>query len=118
MSVVRPAVPTRRHTEIGVRIRDTRLRKKLRQVDLASAAGISWRHLIRMEQGEGGEPKRETLDRIAEALGVERSELTGTSDEDEESRAVADDHTVMLSALAVALDPFHPRYRELAKESA
>lgn len=57
----------------------------MRQIDLASKAGLSWRHLIRIEQGEGGDAKRETLDRIAEALGVERSELTGADDDDEET---------------------------------
>lgn len=49
----------------------------MRQVDLAAAAGISWRHLIRIEQGRGGEPKFETLRRIADALHVDVAELTG-----------------------------------------
>lgn len=73
-----------RRTEIGARIRKLRLERKQRQTDLAAAAGISWRHLIRMERGEGGEPKRETLNRLADALGVTRSELTGEPDDDEE----------------------------------
>jgi transcriptional regulator with XRE-family HTH domain len=49
----------------------------MRQVDLAEAAGMSWRHLIRMEQGRGGEPKLETLERIAAALDVDIDEITG-----------------------------------------
>lgn len=79
------STPTRpaKHAEIGGRIRSIREGKKMRQIDLASAAGMSWRHLIRMERGEGGEPKRETLDGIAAALGVDRSELTGADDDEE-----------------------------------
>lgn len=64
----------------------------MRQTDLAVSAGMSWRHLIRMERGEGGEPKLETLDRIAAALGVERSDLTGEeSDEEPELLPSLDD---------------------------
>lgn len=87
MSVV-SAVANRRHVQIGERIRQIRLQRKFRQIDLAEKAGLSWRHLIRMERGEGGEPRVETLDRIADALGVRRSELTGDED-DEESDPVA-----------------------------
>jgi transcriptional regulator with XRE-family HTH domain len=81
--VKEPATPDR-HAAIGARIRKQRLAKKMRQVDLASKAQMSWRHLIRMERGEGGEPKTETLDRIAKALGVKRSDLTGEDDEEED----------------------------------
>lgn len=74
-----------RHVQIGHRIKTIRLERKLRQVDLAESAALSWRHLIRMERGQGGEPKPETLDRIAEALGVSRSALTGDEDDEESS---------------------------------
>jgi transcriptional regulator with XRE-family HTH domain len=67
-----------RHVRIGERIRRIRSeQRKMRQVDLAEAAGMSWRHLIRMEQGRGGEPKLETLERIAAALDVDIDEITG-----------------------------------------
>jgi transcriptional regulator with XRE-family HTH domain len=78
--------PLQRHVELGSRIRTIRVKKGIRQVDLAANAGISWRHLIRIERGEGGQPKPETLDGIASALGVERKELTG--DDDEEAHPV------------------------------
>lgn len=91
MACVKSIAPTQRQVEIGARIRDIRLRKKLRQVDVAASAGVSWRHLIRMEQGEGGTAKTETLDRVAAALGVERTDLTGVDEEDdEESDPVSD----------------------------
>lgn len=72
-----PGSTTTKHAEIGARIRALRLRKKLRQVDLAEAAGMSWRHLIRMERGEGGEPKQETLESLAAALDATLSDLVG-----------------------------------------
>lgn len=81
------SLATKRQREVGTRVRDLRLGKKIRQVDLAAAAGLSWRHLIRIEQGEGGKARPETLDRLAEALGVTRDKLTG-SDDEEESRAM------------------------------
>jgi transcriptional regulator with XRE-family HTH domain len=103
MSAVKSAMPIAKHVEIGGRIREIRLLRKLRQVDLASSAGISWRHLIRMEQGEGGEPKSETLDRIADALGVSRTDLTG-SDDDEEAAAMQPLGGDIMQALNAAID--------------
>lgn len=98
-----------RQVEIGKRIRTIRLEKKIRQVDLAAGAGMSWRHLIRMEQGQGGEPKPETLGRLAEALGVERSDLTGEDDEEEPElpshRRMLE---VLYGALGAALETTEP----------
>ena len=70
-----------RQKRIGQRVRELREQRKVRQVDLAAAAGLSWRHLIRIEQGAGGEPKTATLDSLASALGVSRETL---DDDDEE----------------------------------
>jgi transcriptional regulator with XRE-family HTH domain len=95
-----------RHVLIGQRIRTLRLAKKLRQVDLAASAGMSWRHLIRMERGEGGEPRRETLTALAAALGVQRSDLTGSDEDDEEA-----------ASPMVALDEYlRVRVREILRE--
>lgn len=68
----------------GQRVRNVRVKQKVRQVDLAAKAGISWRHLIRIEQDRGGVTKPGTVARLAEALGVPKSEL-GVSDDDEEA---------------------------------
>lgn len=89
MAVVAPG-PRDRDTAIGRRVRDLRLQRKIRQIDLAATAGLSWRHLIRIEQGEGGEAKAETIERLAAALDVDRSEITGETggEDDEDSRAM------------------------------
>jgi transcriptional regulator with XRE-family HTH domain len=69
----------------GQRVRRIREKQGLRQVDLAPRAGISWRHLIRIEQDRGGVTKPGTIARLAEALGVEVAELTGGDEDDEEA---------------------------------
>jgi transcriptional regulator with XRE-family HTH domain len=73
----------------GQRVRKTREKKGIRQVDLAAKAGISWRHLIRIEQDAGGVTKPTTVARLVAALGVTEVDLTGEApadDDDEESR--------------------------------
>jgi transcriptional regulator with XRE-family HTH domain len=89
--------------EIGVRVRSIRERRKFRQIDLAERAGISWRHLIRIEQGKGGVPQPETLNRIASALDVDRSELTGDDDEEDESLPLSRDEFALLGDLMARL---------------
>lgn len=75
----------------------------MRQVDLASKAGLSWRHLIRIEQGEGGEPRPETLERIANALDVKRSDLTGDDDEEADTLSLAAAAQGLVSALTAEI---------------
>lgn len=70
-------------TTLGQRVKRIREQKKIRQVDLAQNAGISWRHLIRIEQDAGGVTKAVTIAQIAEALDVPVEELTGGDDEEE-----------------------------------
>ena len=45
--------------------------------ELAETAGVSARHLYRIEAGEIAGPRIDLLEKIAKALGVELSELTG-----------------------------------------
>lgn len=82
----------------------------MRQVDLAANAGLSWRHMIRIERGEGGEPKPETLDRLAEALGVSRSAIDGEDEDDEAHPAMTIDEVLRWHA--------REALRELLREEA
>jgi transcriptional regulator with XRE-family HTH domain len=70
----------RDESTFGKRLRSLRERKGIRQIDLASSAGLSWRHLIRIEQDNGGVTKPTTVARLAEALGVSERDLTGDDD--------------------------------------
>jgi transcriptional regulator with XRE-family HTH domain len=78
---------TTRSETFGQRVKTIRLKKGIRQVDLAAKAGLSWRHLIRIEQDAGGVTKPSTVAQLAKALGVPVSELAG-QDDDGESRSV------------------------------
>lgn len=72
----------------GQRVRQIREKKGIRQIDLAAKAGISWRHLIRIEQDAGGVTKSATIARIAGALGVEPDELMASDDDEEADPAM------------------------------
>jgi len=82
------SVPTKERI-FGLRVKELRLERKLRQTDLAEKAGISWRHLLRIEKGEGGVTKMSTVARLAEALAVDPSELNGGSDDEDEEADIA-----------------------------
>lgn len=71
----------------GQRVKNLRTKKGIRQVDLAEKAGLSWRHLIRIEQDAGGATKDSTVAALADALGVSRDDLTG-GDDDSEARSM------------------------------
>lgn len=74
----------------GQRVRRIREKKGIRQVDLATRAGISWRHLIRIEQDNGGVTKPATIAQIADGLGTDARELTGDEPEEADSAMVRD----------------------------
>lgn len=74
---------------LGQRVKRLRVKQGVRQIDLAERAGISWRHLIRIEQDNGGITKPSTIASLAEALGVDAEDLAGESEDDEESDPVA-----------------------------
>lgn len=90
----------------GQRVRRLREKQGVRQIDLAAKAGISWRHLIRIEQDRGGVTKPGTVARLAEALGVSKADL-GIEDDDEEADSLG------------SLDDFlRIRVRQLMREEA
>ena len=60
--------------KIGGRLRKQRVQRFMTQEELARAAGISLRQLVRIERNEV-EPRFSTMRKIASALGVEPSEL-------------------------------------------
>jgi transcriptional regulator with XRE-family HTH domain len=74
MAGQRSAAANRRGTEIGQRIRDARLALGMTQLDLATATGIRRPNVARLERG-GNTPTIETLQRVAEALGVSVASL-------------------------------------------
>lgn len=78
------STPTK-EVALGERIKALRHKQGLRQTDLADRAGLSWRHLLRIEKGEGGVTKAVTLARIAGVLGITVTELTGDEEDDEEA---------------------------------
>lgn len=60
--------------DLGRRIARLRRRKKLMQVDLASATGLTQTHISLLENGKRG-ISMTTLQKIAKALGVKANEL-------------------------------------------
>ena len=60
--------------QIGRSLREQRVRRFMTQEQLAQAAGISARQLVRIERNQV-EPRFSTILKLAEALGVEPSEL-------------------------------------------
>lgn len=59
---------------IGQKIKNERLKKRLKQYELAKEANISNTYLSDMEVGRS-KPSLKTLDKIAKALGVDIKEL-------------------------------------------
>ena len=60
--------------KIGRSVREQRVRRFMTQEQLAQAAGISARQLVRIEKNKV-EPRFSTILKLAEALKVEPSEL-------------------------------------------
>lgn len=106
VTIMRHMAPgfTQRKLLFAESLRTARKRAGFSQERAAAAVGTSRRHWIRWESGETS-PNPAYLERIASVLGA--PELL-ESDEDEEAAPVGD-HRDMLSALAVALEPYLPR---------
>ena len=68
-----PIMPS---VKIGSSVKEQRTRKLLTQEQLAEAASISPRQLVRIERDEV-DPRFSTIRKLAGALGVEPSELIG-----------------------------------------
>ena len=62
---------------IGARVRAARIRQGMSLAELASVTGLSKSFLSRAERGERGLDRRSTVQKIAEALHVGMTELTG-----------------------------------------
>ena len=61
---------------IGVRIKETRIKKGLTQQQVADSIGVTYQNISQYERGVRT-PKNETLIKIADALGVSVYELIG-----------------------------------------
>lgn len=64
---------------LGEWVRETRERLGMNQRTLADRAGLSRSYLCDIERGRGAQPSVATLERLASALGVARSELLRAS---------------------------------------
>ena len=113
------AVPARRrrnskgHAPFGERLRRFRRERQLTQVQLAKRLGTDASYVARLETGKIGSPGLESLHRIAEALDLPVSALTG-------GEAVKD-ADVIASITNSSLDEEAKRtliriYRSLSKE--
>lgn len=74
------------HAENGRRIYDARRAKKLTQTVLGDHAGITYRQIIRLENGENL-PSGEVRDAIAEALAIDPATLRSGDDGQEDALA-------------------------------
>lgn len=99
-----------KHPEFAAKLHSARLRVGKSQERIAAEVGTSRRHWIRWENGEHL-PSGEFMERIGEATGQPDAFV---SDDDEEvaSLSLGRDHNDLLTALAVALEPFLPGNRE------
>jgi len=71
----------------GARLRELRLRRGLRVKELAQAAGITPRHVWRLEAGKWPRVAAVTLARLALALDTTLDYLMGLSDQPEATRS-------------------------------
>jgi transcriptional regulator with XRE-family HTH domain len=64
---------------LGEWVRSRRLAASVNQRDLAARAGMSRSYLCDIERGRAGQPSLQCLDRIATALGADRTEILAAS---------------------------------------
>lgn len=76
------------HAENGRRIREARKQRKLSQTLLGDAAGVTYRQIIRYENGEHL-PSGDVRDRLADALGLDPA-LIESADDSQEDAADSD----------------------------
>jgi transcriptional regulator with XRE-family HTH domain len=81
---MRRATIVGKYAENGQRIFTARRRKGFTQMHVCELAGVSHRQYVRLENGEHL-PSEGLRDRLADTLGLERSEIKSGDDEDEES---------------------------------
>ena len=69
-------MPTMADVKIdGNKLRELRLAKFWSRDELAEKSGVHRDHIGRLERGEGGNSRPPTIRRLAEALGVDPTEL-------------------------------------------
>lgn len=92
-------------------IQNARRRKGVSQERAATKIGCSRLQWIRWEQGVHRPDPNGYAPKIAGYLGLDVGVLTAAdaSDDEDEEAASMPTHHEMLAALAVALEPFHPR---------
>ncbi|MFE7132711.1 helix-turn-helix domain-containing protein [Streptomyces sp. NPDC057638] len=76
----------------GVRLREVRKRRGLSQRELADTSGVSLSLIRKLEQGDYGVPRLETLRKLAVALHVPTMRIVGKERESSSMAVVADDH--------------------------
>ena len=98
----------------GRRIRELRMKQGMTQEKLAECAGIDLSQLSRMENGHGN-PKFETLERIAGALKVRSHELLDFSQHQSEEGLRADIVTLLDGLNAESLRVVHRLMRYMVR---
>ncbi|MFE7132712.1 helix-turn-helix domain-containing protein [Streptomyces sp. NPDC057638] len=76
----------------GVRLREVRKRRGLSQRELADTSGVSLSLIRKLEQGDYGVPRLETLRKLAVALHVPTMRLVGRERESPSTEVVPGDH--------------------------
>lgn len=98
----------------GRRIRELRMKQGMTQEKLAECAGIDLSQLSRMENGHGN-PKFETLERIAGELKVRSHELLDFSQHQSEESLRADIVTLLDGLNAESLRVVHRLMRYMVR---
>lgn len=75
MPARRPASQVQRAHAFGERLRSLRRQRKLKQKDVAERVPMSAGHLSRLETGDYGPPSDEVIERLADVLEADVSEL-------------------------------------------
>ena len=91
------------HARIGRSIRIVRIRRRIRQADLAALVGLSQPTISRIERGRIGGVTIDTLERVFAELGI-RANLQTWWDGAELDRLLAGRHSAMHEALARLFD--------------
>lgn len=78
---------SKRHTALGLRLRELRQQSKLSSKDVADAIGITQSHLCAIERGTSPNPRFKVLSALAEYFGLSISELVGEADEAQTRKA-------------------------------
>jgi len=88
--------------QIGSLIRAVRKRRRLRQLELAAAAGVGQTTVSLVERGHGGTLSLDTLERIARAVDV-RIELVGRWRGGDADRLLSRRHSQLADSVATAI---------------